>query len=191
MSKLQRTNRYQYILDATLALVAEEGLLKTSMSKIFKRSKSSPGVVYHYFSSKDEIMDTLFLRITSEMMAQIMGNVDPEQAILVRYKDLWLKKYHFHFNNPDKTIFLEQYKNSSYFSAEREQQMQQIMMGLLSMGQRDIERGLVVPLGLDVIYTMTFTVALNLAKLHIDGEITLDATILDAVAERSCQSILL
>ena len=63
------SERERRILDATLELVATEGLLRTSISKISKRAKSSPGLVYHYFESKDEIMDTLFMNIFSEMMA--------------------------------------------------------------------------------------------------------------------------
>ncbi len=160
------------------------------MSKISKRAKSSPGIVYHYFGSKDEIMDTLFLGIFREMMAYILDEAILQQPILERYKGLWLRKYHFHFNNPEKTIFIEQYKNSSYYTAERERESQSEMIGLLRMGQSDIDQGLVVRLPLDVIYTMTFTVALNLAKSHIEGNLSVDAATLDTIAERVCRSVL-
>ncbi|MEM7126991.1 MAG: TetR/AcrR family transcriptional regulator [Chloroflexota bacterium] len=185
------SERERQILDATLELVATEGLLKTSISKISKRAKSSPGIVYHYFESKDEIMDTLFLDITMEMMAYILDDLVLDRPVLERYKDLWLRKYHYHFNNPAKTIFIEEYKNSSFYTKEQAQESQRMMLGLLSMGQKDIEQGLVVNLPLDVIYTMTFTVALNLAKSHIQGNFRMDENTLDMIAERVCRSALI
>jgi AcrR family transcriptional regulator len=184
------SERERRILDATLELVATEGLLRTSISKISKRAKSSPGLVYHYFESKDEIMDTLFMNIFSEMMAYILDDEVLELPVLERYKGLWLRKYIYHFNNPAKTVFLEQYKNSSYYTEEQEQETQRMMAGLMSMGQNDIDRGLVVGLPLDVIYTMTFTVALNLAKSHIQANISLENETLDTIAERVCSSVL-
>ena len=184
------SERERRILDATLELVATEGLLRTSISKISKRAKSSPGIVYHYFESKDEIMDTLFMNIFSEMMAYILDDEVLELPVLERYKGLWLRKYLYHLNNRAKTVFLEQYKNSSYYTEEQEQETQRMMAGLMSMGQNDIDRGLVVGLPLDVIYTMTFTVALNLAKSHIQANISLENETLDTIAERVCSSVL-
>lgn len=182
--------RQQQILEATLELVATEGLLKTSISKISKRAKCSAGIVYHYFESKDEIMETLFTGILSEMMAYILDDAVLNRPILERYKALWLRQYHFYFNNPAKTVFIEQFKNSSYYTAEQEQETQRMMSGLISMGQNDIDLGLVVSLPLDVIYTMTFSVALNLAKSHIQANLSLDEDTLDAIAERVCGSVL-
>jgi AcrR family transcriptional regulator len=184
------SEREQQILEATLELVATQGLLKTSISKISKRAKCSPGIVYHYFESKDEIMETLFIGIFSEMMGYILDNAVLERPILERYKALWLRKYHFHFNNPAKTVFIEQYKNSSYYTEAQEQETQRMMSGLMSMGQNDIDRGLVVGLPLDAIYTMTFTVALNLANAHIHANARLDEDTLDTIAERVCRSVL-
>ncbi|MEM8862340.1 MAG: TetR/AcrR family transcriptional regulator [Chloroflexota bacterium] len=153
LSNIHLSKRELVILNATLELVAAEGLLKTSISKISKRAKSSPGIVYHYFASKDEIMDTLFISIVTEMMAFILNNVnaDGDGLVLDRYKKLWMRKYQYHLENPEKTVFIEQFKNSSYYTAERELENQQLMGGLLLIGNADIEKGLLVNLPLDII----------------------------------------
>ncbi|KPK09642.1 MAG: hypothetical protein AMJ56_10355 [Anaerolineae bacterium SG8_19] len=184
------SERQEQILKATLNLVATHGLLKTSISKISKQAQCSPGIVYHYFESKDEIMETLFMRIFSEMMAYVMDESVLKQPLAERYKGLWLRKYHFHLNNPDKTIFVEQYKNSSYYTDEHEQATQALMADLMAMGQADIERGWVIDLPLDIIYTMTFTVALNLAKAHSHAEFRLDDETIDTIAERVVSAVL-
>ena len=184
------SERQQHILDVTLELVATQGLLKTSMSKISKRAQSSPGIVYHYFESKDAIMQTLYERIVTEMMAYILDADVLNRPILERYKGLWLRKYQFHFINPEKTAFIEQFKNSSYYTAAQHQLTLRLMAGLLRMGQHDIERGLVINLPLDDIYTMTFTVALNLARSHAQAGLRFDRDALDTIAERVCRGVL-
>ena len=135
-------------------------------------------------------METLFLRIFQEMMAYVMDESILNQPIADSYKALWLRKYRFHLDNPDKTIFIEQYKNSSYYTDEIEQASQALMGGLMAMGQRAIERGQVVNLPIDIIYTMTFIVALNLAKSHSHAEIRLDDSTLDTIAERVVSAVL-
>ncbi|MEM7028767.1 MAG: TetR/AcrR family transcriptional regulator [Chloroflexota bacterium] len=184
------SNRQQIILDATLELVATQGLLNTSISKISKQAKSSPGIVYHYFDSKDEIMHTLYENIFLEMTAYFMENVSLEQPVLERYKALWLRNYHYHFNNPAKTVFYEQYKNSSYYTEQQGQKTAEMMSGLMTMAQNDINLGLIVNLPLDVLYTMTLTVALNLAKSHIQMNHSLDEDTLSTIAERVCRGIM-
>lgn len=185
------SERQQHILDVTLELVATHGLLKTSMSKISKRAKSSPGIVYHYFESKDAIMQTLYEGILKEKMAYIVDDDAFDRPILERYKGLWLRKYHFHFSNPQKTAFIEQFKNSSYYTEAQHQLTLRLMAGLLHMGQLDIERGLVINLPLDDIYTMTFAVALNLAWSHTQAGLRFDHDTLDTIAERVCRGILI
>ncbi|NWF71201.1 MAG: hypothetical protein HXY40_19135 [Chloroflexi bacterium] len=66
-----------------------------------------------------------------------------------------------------------QFKNSSYYTAEQDRLTNEMLSRLLLMGQDDIDRGLVINLPLEVIYTMTFTVVLHLAKSHIAADTSL------------------
>lgn len=184
------SDREQLILDATLELVATEGLLKTSLSKISERARSSPGIVYHYFKSKDEIMETLYANTFRGMMAYVMDDDILKLPILERYKGLWLRKYHFHRDNPYETIFIEQFKNSSYYTEEQERLTAEMMSRILLMGQEDVRLGLIVDLPLNVIYTMTLTVALNLANSHIAADVIIDEETLEMIAERVSRSVL-
>lgn len=183
-------DRQQIILDATLALVASDGLLNTSISKISQRAQSSPGIVYHYFASKDAIMQTLYENIFREMMDYIMDADILKLPILERYKRLWIRKYRYHRDNPAKTVFIEQFKNSPYYTEDQDMLTNALMSPLLLMGQEDINRGLVINLPLDVIYTMTFTVALNLARSHIAADVSIEHETLHMIAERVSRSVL-
>lgn len=183
--------REESILNATLELVGKEGLLKTSISKISAQARCSPGIVYHYFASKDEIMQRLFQRICIDMMAYILQEEILELPLEERYPGLWLRKYHFHRQNHKQTVFLEQFKNSSYFDQEQQKNMMEIMAGLSDMGREALEAGQLMNLSLDDIYVLTFAVALNLAKAHSHAGVYLEDSTLEMLAERVCRSVMI
>lgn len=184
------SNRQQDILDATLSLVSEHGLLGTSISKIAKQAKASPGIIYHYFASKDEIMHTLYLNIFKELMDALLDDVLLERPCLERLKTVWLRRFHFHINNPEKTKFIEQYKNSTYFTLEQEQATNELLIDLVTMIQGDIVRGEIKALPLRVVHAMTMSVADNIAKLQISGSIDLQEDELNTIADIASRSIL-
>ncbi|HEX8053433.1 MAG TPA: TetR/AcrR family transcriptional regulator [Thermoleophilaceae bacterium] len=51
--------RRRQILDAALTCFAREGFHRTTMQDIFGEAGLSPGAVYSYFKSKDEIIDAI------------------------------------------------------------------------------------------------------------------------------------
>jgi AcrR family transcriptional regulator len=50
-------DRRELILDCALALFAEHGVEGTSMKSLAKRAGISPGLIYHYFESKADLLD--------------------------------------------------------------------------------------------------------------------------------------
>lgn len=184
------TNRQQEIMNATLVLVFEQGLLGTSISQIAKRAKASPGIIYHYFASKDEIMHGLYISIFKELMGALLDEALLERPCLERLKTVWLRRFHFHISNPAKIKFIEQYKNSTYYTPAQEQVTNELLADLASMIQNDIMRGEIKALPLRVVHAMTMGVADNIAKLQIAGSIDLQKEELNTIAEITSQSVL-
>lgn len=59
------------ILDAAVSVFASEGFHGCRVSDIAKRADVAYGLVYHYFSSKDEILNTLFTERWGLMLERI------------------------------------------------------------------------------------------------------------------------
>ena len=59
----QVTDKRQAILDATLRLISQNGFHGASMSQVAEEAKVSTGIIYHYFESKDELIDELYKSI--------------------------------------------------------------------------------------------------------------------------------
>jgi AcrR family transcriptional regulator len=65
------TDKRRLILDAAVRVFARQGFHTCRVSDIADEAGVAYGLVYHYFSSKEEILDTLFLERWDVMLAAI------------------------------------------------------------------------------------------------------------------------
>ena len=72
------------ILDAAVRVFARKGFNQCRVSDIADEAGVAYGLVYHYFRSKDEVLDTLFLERWNVML-EVIADID-RQAIPAREK---------------------------------------------------------------------------------------------------------
>ncbi len=77
-------DKRRLILDAAVRVFARQGFHACRVSDIADEAGVAYGLVYHYFASKDEVLDTLFLE-RWHVMLELIREVDAE-AIPVRDK---------------------------------------------------------------------------------------------------------
>jgi TetR/AcrR family transcriptional regulator, fatty acid metabolism regulator protein len=77
-------DKRQMILDAAVIVFARRGFHACRVSDIADEANVAYGLVYHYFRSKDEILDTLFLDRWNNLLG-VISKTD-EQQIPVREK---------------------------------------------------------------------------------------------------------
>jgi AcrR family transcriptional regulator len=111
---LAKPDKREAILEAMLDLIVERGFHDAPMSVLAKRSGASPGVIYHYFPSKDHLIHALYLRIKSikhqSLFASCSPGMDPHDAFV----QVWTNAYRFYREHIRETRFLDQYENSPY-----------------------------------------------------------------------------
>jgi AcrR family transcriptional regulator len=86
--KSQAVDKRRLILDAAVRVLARQGFHTCRVSDIADEAGVAYGLVYHYFQSKEEVLDTLFaerwellLAAIDEIDAQPIGPRDKLQAI--------------------------------------------------------------------------------------------------------------
>jgi TetR/AcrR family transcriptional regulator, fatty acid metabolism regulator protein len=70
-SSAAAADKRRVILDAAIRVFARQGFHTCRVSDIADEAGVAYGLVYHYFSSKDEILDTMFLERWNVMLAAI------------------------------------------------------------------------------------------------------------------------
>ena len=71
-------DKRRVILDAAVRVFARQGFHTCRVSDIADEARVAYGLVYHYFSSKEEILDTLFLE-RWDLMLEAISQADAEQ----------------------------------------------------------------------------------------------------------------
>jgi AcrR family transcriptional regulator len=71
-------DKRRVILDAAVRVFARQGFHTCRVSDIADEARVAYGLVYHYFNSKEEILDTLFLE-RWDVMLQAIAEADAQQ----------------------------------------------------------------------------------------------------------------
>jgi len=180
-------DRRNEILQATLTLIPQQGLAGLRISQIARQADCSPGIIYHYFESKDEIILSLGEMVTAEFGQAL--NVDHLVTLtpFARLKQSWLNTYHYFAANPEKTLFLEQFKNSTYHDDESYGADIEKLIATLN---DDIANGRLKNFPIMIMYEMTLTVAISLAKQVVKGHLEMSEEMLHKVATTCCEALL-
>lgn len=183
------SKRQTEIIQATIELVAENGLTGTTISQIAKRAKASPGIIYHYFETKDDIIHSVYETITAEYVAVLMDDFPAAAPWEERLKHIWLKTYTYFVENPHKATFHEQYKHSAYYAQGAELGTDALYQPLVDSFVQETEKGNIRQLPFPALYTLSVGVALNIAKHQIAGVLEPNDAMLESLAEASCRAL--
>src|SRR5688500_20155074 len=80
MARMSADEKRRVILDAAVRVFAERGFNTARVSDIADEAGVAYGLVYHYFGSKDEVLDTLFLDRWNLLLEAIREIDDREVA---------------------------------------------------------------------------------------------------------------
>lgn len=112
-------SKRQAIMQSMLSLIYEYGIQGTPMSLVAKQAGVSPGTIYHYFESKDD----LIYQIVHDIRLAVHDNFfKPEYESLDYYnqfKNGWISLAKFFYEHPQYIWFLEQFSNSPYAQKEK------------------------------------------------------------------------
>ncbi|WP_421764329.1 TetR/AcrR family transcriptional regulator [Ekhidna sp.] len=78
------TEKQEKILNAALALFAEEGYRSTSTSKVAKRAEVSEGLIFRHFGNKEGLLQAIIQlgeEQASVLFADIITETDPREVI--------------------------------------------------------------------------------------------------------------
>jgi AcrR family transcriptional regulator len=178
-NQMSDSDKREAIIQATLDLIAENGLQNTPMSLISKRSKASAGIIYHYFENKDDLIQTIYRRVKSEMFGPLIRADDPQQPLARRFQSLLLAAYHYCFTHPREIAFMEQCES---LPQHEDETTEEAVKGLYNLLQDLRSQDLIKNLPDEVIGGFTLDVMCRLARQASAGVISIDEPTLNAIA---------
>jgi len=170
------------ILKATLDLISERGFHNTPMSLIAKTAGVSTGIVYHYFSGKQELINELYKEIKLETIRAMLADYAEDLSFHERFLGLWFNFVRHSLNHPAQGMFLEQFENSPLVKHVMEKDFMQAIAPFYHLFEQGVKEGIFKPLPPLVLFDLGFGAAVSLVKRHIAGVVVLDDELVQAAA---------
>ena len=93
-------DKRELLLEAATKLFVERGLHATPTSVISKEAGVSAGILFHYFKTKDDLIDELYVSIKKEYTSSILNDIN---KIMRFIHDNWKEN---HILSRDRDFFI-------------------------------------------------------------------------------------
>jgi TetR/AcrR family transcriptional repressor of bet genes len=74
-SRIVRRKRRKQLIEATISVISRYGMEEATVSKIGNKAGMSPGIVHHYFDSKDDLLESAMREILSDMRETLIAGL--------------------------------------------------------------------------------------------------------------------
>lgn len=171
------------ILQATLNLISVHGFHGTAMSRVAREAGVSAGIIYHYFDSKEDLIDQLYLQVKYDLSQALLAGYAEDRPLRERFGRVWVNTLRFHLEHPRETAFQEQYENSPFVKPAVQERAMEYYAPLVQFLQHAMQDGTLKVMPEPMFYTLTIEVAISLAKKQHAGVLDLDDALIDTAIE--------
>lgn len=180
-----RPDRRESILEAALGCFVERGFHGTAMPQIAARAGVAAGTIYHYFASKEALVNALY-RGWKAVVAERVFTAFPQGApVREQFRVMWHQMIAFAMEQPTAFAFIELHNHASYLDAESlavDRNLKDFARGVIQFAQA---QGLLKPLDATVLMELVFGAFVGMMRAHWEGRIQLSDEVI-ASAEGAC-----
>lgn len=180
-----RPDRRESILDAALQCFVERGFHGTAMPQIADKAQMAAGTIYHYFDSKEALVNALYRSWKGAVAQRVFQAFPPTAPARKQFEVMWAEMVAFAMANPTAFAFIELHNHASYLDAESKAIDRTLKDFAATMIKRAQAEGLVKPLDAYVLMELVFGAFINMMRAQWEGRIELDDVVIRE-AERAC-----
>src|SRR5258705_8427451 len=181
----ERADRRESIMDAALRCFVERGFHGTSMPEIAEKAHVAAATIYHYFESKEALVNELFRMWKQAIGQRVLTAFPYDGSPREQVRTVWKEMVAFAMAEPTAFAFVELHVHASYLDAESLAVERQLKVFGHAMMERAQREGVVKPLDAWVLMELVFGAFVSMMKAHGEGRIVLtDEVIRDA--EQAC-----
>lgn len=147
-------DKKEILLQTALKLFVSQGFNDTPTSKIAKEAGIATGTLFYFFSTKDELIVALYLRIkgmAAEHINAALAKVKSTREMIKTYYEESLK---WSLRNPDEFLFLAQFSNSPYLKKIGNNEISAQIAPVLQIFRSAIEEKQIIDIDVNLLYTL-------------------------------------
>jgi AcrR family transcriptional regulator len=101
MARARSPEKRQAILGAAVREIAETGL-SASTARIAKGAGLAEGTMFTYFSSKDDLLNELYIELKTEVYRRIHADFPRDSGLQERARHVWIEYLRWAMENPEE-----------------------------------------------------------------------------------------
>lgn len=169
MARPKSEEKYDAIMQATLALVNELGFQGLSMAKIAKKAGVATATIYVYFENTEGILNQLYMDLKQLVAKDLLKGYKPYMTTKEGYEIIWKNQFKGLITYGLEYNFLGQFSNSPYItSISREEGMRQFQP-ITDFFKEGMKKGDIKEMPSDLIFPLFYAPLSALAKSVIAG----------------------
>lgn len=178
-------DRRESILDAALECFVERGFHGTSVPEIAARANIAAGTIYHYFDSKEALVNALYRTWKTRVGQRVFAAFPQGAPVREQFRVMWHEIVEFALAAPAGFAFIETHNHRAYLDAESQALDRNLHGFAHAMLVRAQAEGVVRAVDAWVLMELVFGAFIGLLRAHWEGRLVLtDAIIRDA--EQAC-----
>lgn len=179
---VQSNEKIRRIYDATIELVYENGLHATPMAKIAKLSKTSAGIIYHYFENKEALINALYKHVKKEVADAVYEEYLINEDFELWFSKIWRNYFNYLTQNPQKMSFIEQGSNSPVITDKTNAESEKYMAPITNFLIEGMNTKLIRQMDFYLIIYLINGSVISAAKLKLSGLLEMnEEQIIDAI----------
>ena len=183
---MKKFDKRTEIIQAALDLIVEYGFHGASMAMIAEKAVVGAGTIYHYFESKEALINELYQELEEKVLAAIQEGYPISKPIRERFIHLGTALLKYFFAHPIYFRYIEQYHNSPYGASLRRERILNktdesgIFKDLFGEG---LAQQVIKDLPLSSLFALSLGPLVALARDHTLGFIILDDALILKIVE--------
>ncbi len=183
---MKKFDKRSEIIQAALDLIVEYGFHGASMAMIAEKAVVGAGTIYHYFESKEALINELYKELEEKVLAALQEGYPISKPIRERFIHIGTTLLKYFILHPLYFRYIEQYHYSPYGVSLRRDRIlgkdgdHNIFKDFFEEG---ITQQVIKDLPLSMLFALSFGPLVALARDHTLGFVLLDNTSIEKIVE--------
>jgi AcrR family transcriptional regulator len=167
MSEEASPDKRELVLKAALRLFNRDGFDKTPTALVSREAGVATGLLFHYFGSKEGLINALYLRCKDSLVAALMEGNDPAAPFEEGLRLLYGNYLEWTDRESEACLFFELFGESSRIGARAKETGRERCAPLYEFLAEGMRRGAVRPARADYLFELASAMFASTARILI------------------------
>lgn len=123
----------EQIYQAAIRLFNHNGFENTPTSQIAKEAGVATGTLFHYFKTKDSLINSLFLKCKETLISIILSDIHEGMTYRSKMKQIYFNSLNWGLKYTEEFLFLKYFSNTNYINEITKIEARSIFSGLMNL----------------------------------------------------------